>query len=142
VTAAQDAARRYVIRRAWWIQPLVFLVGLVRDGNSYAAIEDGQLRVRCGWFFNQRFDLGLIESVEAISWPWYYGYGWRANFVGLVGVVANPRGVVAVRFRERQRVGGVLPLVKLPCDRLAISLEDPAGFMDSLEAHLGRSTET
>ena len=129
-----EGTRRFVIRREWWVQPLLFLVGFVHDGNSYVAIEHAQLRVKFGWFFDQWFDLGQVESVEAMRWPWYYGLGWRTNFAGLVGVVASRRGVVAVRFREQQRVGGVLPFVKLGCNRLAFSLKTPAEFQDALGA--------
>jgi hypothetical protein len=123
---------RFIIRRAWWLRPLLFLVGLTRDSNSYAAIEAKELRVRFGWFFNQTFPLADVESVTPMRWPWYYGLGWRANLAGLVGVVASFEGVVEVRFKRRFRVGGLLPLVKLPCDRMAISLEQPDEFMAAL----------
>jgi hypothetical protein len=122
-------ALRFYIRRSWWLQPLLFLIGLTRDANSYAALEGPLLRVRFGWFFNQAFPLSAVASVEQIRWPWIYGLGWRTNFVGLVGLVASMDGVVQVRFRDRQRAGGILPFIKLPCDRLAISLRDPEGFI-------------
>jgi hypothetical protein len=38
-------------------------------------------------------------------------FGWF-----LVGVVASMRGVVQIRFRERQRVGGIIPLIN--CDAI------------------------
>jgi len=71
-----------------------------------------------------------------MRWPWYYGLGWRTNLRGLVGVVASMRGVVQIRFRQRQRVG-IIPLVKLRCDRLAVSLEEPEAFMAALNEALG-----
>ncbi|HEU0073052.1 MAG TPA: hypothetical protein VFS30_03505 [Dehalococcoidia bacterium] len=127
-----DGQRRFLIRRDGWLQPLVFLVGLARDSNSYVAIEGDRLRVRFGWFFNQTFALGDIEAAETMRWPWYYGLGWRANLAGLIGVVASLRGVVGIRLRERQRVGGIVPFVRLGCDRLAVSLREPEDFIAAL----------
>ena len=127
-----EGQRRFLIRREAWLQPLLWLVGLVRDSNSYVAIEGERLRVRFGWFFHQTFALSDIEGVEAMRWPWYYGLGWRSNLVGLVGVVGSMRGVVAIRFRERQRVGGIVPLVKLRCDRLAVSVREPEELVAAL----------
>lgn len=129
-------SRRFLIRRAWWLRPLLLLVGLTTDANSYAVIEGERLRVRFGWFFNQTFALTVIEGVAPMRWPWYYGLGWRTNLRGLVGVVASMRGVVQIRFRQRQRVG-IIPLVKLRCDRLAVSLEEPETFMAALNEALG-----
>lgn len=128
-----------MIRRSRWLRPLLFIVGLTTDSNSYAAIEGEGLRVRFGWFFNNVFELQDVESVAARRWPWwFYGLGWRANLVGQVGVVASTRGVVEVRFKTRQRVSGLLPLIRLRCDRLAISLEQPEAFMQALNESLGR----
>jgi hypothetical protein len=127
-----DGQRRFLIRRDGWVQPLLFLVGLVRDSNSYVAIEGDRLRVRFGWFFNQTFALSDIEGAEPISWAWYHGLGWRSSLMGSVGVVGSYRGVVALRFRRRQRVGGIIPFVKLSCDRLAVSLREPEEFVGAL----------
>jgi hypothetical protein len=128
-----DGQRRFLIRREWWLQPLLFLVGLVRDSNSYVAVDGDRLQVRFGWFFNQTYALSDIESVEPYRWPWYYGLGWRSNLVGLVGVVASYRGVMLIRFRQRQRAGGILPFIKLPWDRLAVSLREPDELVVELE---------
>lgn len=132
-----DGQRRYLLRRERWLQPLLFLVGMAREANSYVAIEGDLLRVRYGWFFNQTFPLSEIEDAEPMRWPWYYGLGWRANLRGLVGVVASLQGVVAIRFRKRQRVGGILPFIKLPCDRLAVSVREP----EELIAEIKRRVE-
>ncbi len=127
-----EGQRRYLIRRAGWLQPLLFLVGLVRDSNSYVAVEGDRLRVRFGWFFNQTFDVSDIAGAETMRWPWYYGLGWRSNLVGLIGLVASMQGVVAIRFRQRQRVGGIVPFFKLRCDRLAVSLREPEDLIAAL----------
>jgi len=132
-----EGQRRYLIRRDGWLQPLLYLVGLTRDSNSYVAVEGDRLRVRFGWFFNQTFPLSEVGDIEPMKWPWYYGLGWRSNLAGLVGVVASLRGVVVIKFKERQRVGGILPFIKLPCDRLAVSVREP----DDLIAEIKRRIE-
>ncbi len=88
--------------------------------------------MRFGWLFNQSFPLTAIESVAHGRWPWYYGLGWRSNLVGMVGIVGSYRGVVEIRFKQRQRVSGILPFFKLGCDRLMVSLNEPDDF---IEAH-------
>ena len=133
-----DGQRRFLIRRDLWLQPLLFVVGAARDSNSYVAIEEDRLRVRFGWFFNETFALSDIEDVETMRWPWYYGLGWRSDLVGLVGLVASFHGVIAVRFRQRQRVAGIIPFMKLRCDRLAVSLREP----EELIAVLTRAVST
>ncbi len=132
MTSGPGTGQRFLIRRAWLLQPLLFLVGFTRNSNSYVAIEGDLLRARFGWFFNQTFPLAEIESVGLTRWPWYYGLGWRGNLTGLVGLVASFEGVVEVRFKRRFKIGGLLPFIKFPCDRLAISLEEPEAFIASL----------
>jgi hypothetical protein len=120
-----DGQRRFLIRRDAWLQPLLFLLGTVRDSNSYVVVEGNGLRVRFGWLFNQTFALSDIESAEPMSWPWYGGLGWRGDLRGLVGLIGSLRGVIVIRFRERQRVSGIVPFLKLRCDRLAVSVREP-----------------
>ena len=131
----QDSAartKRYTVRRYGWLQPLLFLVGAARDSNSFAAIEGDVLRLRFGWFFNETFPLSRIESLARGRWPWYYGLGWRSNLVGMVGIVGSFSGVVELRFRQRQRVAGILPFLKLGCDSLMVSLNEPDDFIEAL----------
>ncbi len=125
-------SRRFTIRRSGWLQPLLLLVGAARDANSYVAIEGEALRVRFGWCFNETFPLSGIESVAMGRWPWYYGLGWRSNLVGMVGIVGSYSGVVEIRFKQRQRVAGILPFFKLGCDRLMVSLNEPDDFIEAL----------
>ena len=67
----QIEGHRFLIRRDGWLRPLLFLVGLVRDSNSYVAIEGDRVRVRFGWFFNQTFALSDIDGAELMRSPWY-----------------------------------------------------------------------
>ena len=126
------APEHFVIGRYGWLRPLLFLVGAAKDTNSYAAIDGDVLHVRFGWLFNQTFPLTAVESAGPGRWPWYYGLGWRTNLVGMVGLVGSYSGVVEIRFKQRQRVAGILPFVKLGCDSLMISLKKPNGFIEAV----------
>jgi hypothetical protein len=134
-----EGRRRFLIRRDRWVQPLLFIVGLVRDSNSYVAVEGDRLRVRFGWFFNQAFALDVVEGAEPMRWPWYGGLGWRSDLSGTVAAIASYRGVVAVRFKERQRVGGIIPFVKLRCDRLVVSVREPEELIAALDRRTPKS---
>jgi hypothetical protein len=57
--------------------------------------------------------------------------------MGTIGLVGSLRGVVQIRFRERQRVG-VLPFVKFGCNRLVLSLEEPEEFVAALKAAIAQ----
>jgi hypothetical protein len=127
---------RFIIRRTRWVRPLLMAVGLTRDSNSYVAIEGDSLHLRFGWFFDNSFPLSEVESVGLTRWRWYYGLGWRTNFAGRVGAVAATDGVVEVRFREPQPVKGIVPGVKMPSSRIAISLDEPEAFIATLSRRL------
>jgi hypothetical protein len=125
-------SERFIIRRTLILRPLLLLIGFTRDANSYLTVEGYRLRARFGWFFNNVFSLADIESIEPSRWPWYGGLGWRSNLAGLVALVGSYHGVVEIRFKRRQRISGVVPLVKLHCDRLVVSLEQPDEFILAL----------
>ena len=89
--------------------------------------------VKSFWRLNRcSMRLSGIESVAKGRWPWYYGLGWRSNLFGLVGIVGSYSGVVEIRFKQRQRVSGILPFLKLGCDRLMVSLDEPDDFIEAL----------
>jgi len=97
--------------------------------RSYAEIQDGELHVRFGWLFDQRFPLTAIEGASPSHWSVWAGIGWRTNFRGTVGLIGTYVNTVEVRFREPQRVRMVLPFA---CRRLFVSLEDPREFINAL----------
>ena len=97
--------------------------------RSYAAIEDGELHVRFGWLFDQRFPLSTVEGASPSHWSVWAGIGWRTNFRGTVGLIGTYVNIVEVRFREPQRVRMVLPFA---CRRLFVSLEEPREFINAL----------
>lgn len=97
--------------------------------RSFAEMDDGELHVRFGWLFDQRFPLAAVETAAPSHWPVWAGIGWRTNFRGTVGLIGTYVNVVEVRFKEPQRVRLLLPM---RCQRLYLSLEEPREFIAAL----------
>lgn len=124
---------RFAIRRDVWLRPILWPFGGTAAA-SYVALEDGKLRVRFGWAFRHTFPLSEVVAVERTNWPWYYGLGWRANYLGRVGLVGSFEGIVELRLRRTRWLW--LAFVPVPCRRLAISLEEPDAFVAALREAL------
>ena len=119
---------RFAILMSPLWRPLLLPFGGTPE-RSYAEIEDGELRVRFGWLFDQRFPLSAVEGASPSHWSVWAGIGWRTNFRGTVGLIGTYVNIVEVRFREPQRVRMLLPLT---CRRLYVSLEEPREFISAL----------
>ena len=113
------------IDRLW--APAVLVGGATR-GNSYVEVTPEAVTFHFGYIFNHTEDRDSIREVKSRSWPWWMGIGWRSNLRGLLGLVGSYQNVVEVNFESRARAWGILPM-----DRIAISLEDPEGFMEALK---------
>jgi hypothetical protein len=120
---------RFPIRRSPVWVPLLVLFGATAD-RSYLEVAGDRLVARFGWLFHHSFPLGDVEGATRRSWPLLCGIGWRSNLLGIIGLIGSRTGVVEVRFRRRRWLWMVLPL---PCDRLAVSLEDPEAFLEALD---------
>jgi hypothetical protein len=120
---------RFAIRRSPVWVPLLVLFGATTD-RSYLEVAGDRLVARFGWLFHHSFPLGDVEGAARRSWPLLCGIGWRSNLFGIIGLIGSRTGVVEVRFRRRRWLWMVLPL---PCDRLAVSLEDPEAFLEALD---------
>jgi hypothetical protein len=119
---------RFPILRARWVLPLVVLFGATA-GRSYVELTGDRLVARFGWLSHYTFPLADIESASRRSWPWFYGVGWRTSFLGVLGLIGSLDNVVEMRLKHRRWLWMLLPL---PCDRLAVSLEDPQAFLEAL----------
>jgi len=126
-TAASEATRFPILRSSWWA-PLLSLFGATPE-RSYVELADGRLVARFGWLFNYSFPLADIEGAGPRSWPLLHGVGWRSNLFGVIGLIGARENVVEVRLKQRRWVWMLLPL---SCNRLAVSLEDPAAFLEAL----------
>jgi hypothetical protein len=119
---------RFPIRRDPWWAPLLLLFGAT-PGRSYVELAEDRLVARFGWLFHYSFPLTDIEGARPRSWLLLYGIGWRSNLFGVIGLIGSRGNVVEVRLRQRRWVWMLLPL---PCNRLAVSLEDPQAFLEAL----------
>ena len=127
--SAQPKSRHFPIA----ISPLwrLFLLpaGVTAD-QAFAEIDDGDLHVRFGRFFDYHFPLEDVEDAVISQWPLWAGIGPRADFRGAVGLVGTYVNVVEVRFTEPRRIRLVLPV---PCRRLFVSMEEPHAFIAALK---------
>ena len=124
------STQRFLIKRSPVWRPLLALFSGV-ESNSYVEIEEGQLRARFGWLFDERFSLEDVVDVRRRGWPMLLGIGWRTDFRGHVGLTGSFDNVVQVRLRTKRR----MRLFGFPmrCDRISVSLREPDVFIDALQ---------
>lgn len=109
---------------AW--RPLLWVLGGAEPA-SFVEIDADSVRFKFGYAFDRTVPRSDIEAAALRDWPWWMGIGWRSNLRGLIGLIGSPRGVVEVQLRTSTRTWGVFP-----CDRIAVSLQDPEGFVEAL----------
>src|SRR3970040_1328507 len=68
--------------------------------RSYVEMEDGELHVRFGWLFDQRFPLSAIEGASPSHWSVWAGIGWGGPPPGAPGPV-GPHAEHTGRRRRR-----------------------------------------
>lgn len=112
-------------------RPLM-LIGGATPTNSYVEIDGETLRLRFGVLFNQSIALSNVASAAGRSWAWWQGFGVRAFGEG-IGLIGSAENVVELTLREQARVSiGFVPW-PFGIRRIAMSLEDPQGFMDAFD---------
>lgn len=112
---------------AAWRIPMA-LIGAT-PSSSYAEVTDDNVRFRCGLAFDRTIPRDEIAGVDQRGWPWWMGIGLRTNLRGLIGLIGSTDGVVEVLLRTRSRAWGVFP-----CNRIAISVQDPEGLVAAIES--------
>src|SRR5712692_4808620 len=105
----------------------VLLAGGATRGRSYVEVGDSEVKFNFGFWSRQTVPRSEIASAAPRQWPVWYGVGWRSNLRGVVGLIGSYQGVVEVKLLTRTRAWAVFP-----CDRIAVSLEDPDGFIGAL----------
>jgi hypothetical protein len=110
----------------------------VSPERAYAEIDEGVLRIRFG-IFRHEFPLSEIESAAKKDWPYWRGIGWRANWLGTVGIIGTYVNVVQLQFKQRQFADALF--VPVPCKDLWLSMENPRSFIAAL-SEFGVSTAT
>ena len=124
-------SKRFPIRiDGWWV-PLLVPFGATNK-NSAVEVMDDDVHFHFGFFFDRSVPRSEIEGVYRRAWPWWMGVGWKSNFRGVIGLIGSYDGVVEVKLRTKTRAWGVFP-----CDRIAVSLRDPDGFVAMLQAQGG-----
>ena len=111
-----------------WRAPV--LIGGATNGNSYVEVTDDGVSFNYGMLFRRTVPRGEIIDAYPRQWPWWYGIGWRSDLRGVIGLVGSYQNVVEVELAKRTRAWGVFP-----CDRIAVSVDDPAGLIAALKAN-------
>jgi len=94
---------------------------------SYAEVSPDGVHFRFGFAFDRTVPRAEIASAARWQPAWWNGFGWRSNLAGRIGLLGSHDGVVVVRLKSRTRSWGLFP-----CDSIAISLQDPEGFLKEL----------
>ena len=92
-------------------------------------LGDDGLSLHFGLLFNRTIPREQIESAAEADWPLWMGIGWRAGFGSRYGLIGSYQGIVELTLREPIRVLNLLNFT-----RIAVSLEGPDAFLQSLDA--------
>jgi len=116
---------------AIWRAPL--LLGGASPQNSYVFLGDDGMHFRFGLLFNRTIPYDQVAAVFPRAWPFLYGIGWRSNLRGVIGLTGSYHDVVEVRLAKR--IGNWAGV--FPCDRIAVSLEEPEAFIEEVSRRAG-----
>jgi hypothetical protein len=98
------------------------------ESGSYAEVRNDSIHVHFGFLFERTFSRDEISSASRWQPAWWHGIGYRSNLRGRIGLLGSHQGVVEIRLKKSTRSWGVFP-----CNRVAISLQDPDGFLAALD---------
>lgn len=119
---------RYAVRIDPIWRPVLAPFGALESG-SYAEVRNHGIHIHFGFLFERTFGHEEIESASRWQPAWWDGIGYRTNLAGRIALLGSHQGVVEIRLKKRSRAWGIFPL-----KRIAISLQDPQGFLDELGA--------
>lgn len=119
---------KFAIRIDWWCRPFMLFIGAT-PANSYVEIAGDELRMRFGAGVDAAIARSNVVSAAPMRWSIIDGLGVRAGG-RIVGLIGSPHGVVELELRE----SAVLRFARFPWTtrRIAISLEDPHGFIEAV----------
>ena len=75
-----------------------------------------------------RIPLTDIAESKQVDWPLWNGIGIRVSFNKSLGLVGSDKGVVELALQPEKKVS----FLGINCEKLAVSLEDPEGFLSAL----------
>jgi hypothetical protein len=122
-----------IARSGIWRLPLK-LIGAT-DARSKAMLEDDAVDVTFG-IAHLRIPYANVRSVTPRRWSWWLGVGIRIAGDKTLGLIGATTGVVQIALYE-PTVEGVL-FMRRP-QNIAVSLEDPEGFIRAVEARINAS---
>jgi hypothetical protein len=120
---------RFAIGRSLaWRLPL--LVIAATEERSVAVLEADHVDIRFG-IAHVQIPYANIRDLHEREWEWWLGIGIRIAGDKTLGLIGSTRGVVQIALKE-PTVRGVL-FMRHPRN-IAVSFEDPAGFVKAVEA--------
>lgn len=123
-----DESRRFAIRIDWWWRPFMLFIGAT-PANSHVEMTSTELRLRFGAGFSGTIARANVAAAAPMRWSIINGLGVRAGGQ-IFGLIGSTSGVVELELRESV----VLRFAAWPwtVHRIAISLEDPQGFIEAV----------
>ncbi len=112
------------------------LAGGATRRNAYVELTDNGIHFRFGLLFDRTVPYSDVKAAFRRSWPLWYGIGWRSNLRGAIGLIGSYEDIVEVRLKKRTRAWLVFP-----CDRIAVSVEQPDAFIRAVEERAGLSED-
>ncbi len=116
-------------------RPFMLFIGAT-PSNSYVEVGGSEIILRFGRGFHQRIARENVVGAAGISWSLMNGLGIRAGGQ-IFGLIGSTGGVVELQMRDSVP----LRFVGWPwaVRRIAVSLEDPQGFIDVING-AGKAT--
>lgn len=113
-----------------WRLPLL-IIGAT-EGRSLVTLGEDALIIQFG-FTRVDIPYANIRSVSGREWSWLLGIGIRVAGDKTLGLVGSTQGVVQIALKTPMDRGGLF--LRNPRN-VAVSLEDPNGFMSAVEDRL------
>ncbi|HEY3238101.1 MAG TPA: hypothetical protein VGL92_00960 [Acidimicrobiia bacterium] len=123
-----DVRQRFPIRYSGLNATLFPVLGLPRSG-SYLELDDDSVRVRLGWGFSARIPRRTITGASRapdINGITAGAHGWRGRWL----VNGSRQGIIRLEVDPPTRAWTLGIPIRLR--QLAVSLEDPEGFLAAL----------
>lgn len=119
-------------------KPFMLLIGITGPAKRYVELTEEGLDLRFGWW-KDHIPWERIADVQPRGWKTLYGYGMRIAPESTLGLVGTSSGVVSVALGEAQTFK--VPM-KMSFENVALSLDDPEGFMTALRHRLEQDSLT
>ncbi|MBW2457269.1 MAG: hypothetical protein JRI68_22365 [Deltaproteobacteria bacterium] len=110
-------------------------------GDAYVEIEDGQLHVKLGAFFDETIPLTAVERVAGSTWSLWGGLGVRSNLKDMVAVTTKSGPVAEITFKEPHSLAVLPKIWRIDAKRLVVSPENLSEFIEELRDGIDQDEE-